>query len=93
MKVHETKKQPEIKCIILPSKVTLTLGGELIMTTEREKLWNLNRDDVDMEETYGDVKDIRDTKDLDYNFDARDLKIEDKTDSESLKKLGRQVED
>lgn len=63
------------------------------MTTEKEKLWNLNRDDIDMEETYGDVKDIRNTKDLDYNFDARDLKIEDNADSEALKKLGRQVED
>lgn len=63
------------------------------MTVDRQKLWNLDRDNIDMEETYSDVKDIRDTKDVDYDFDARDLKIEDKKDSESLKKLGRQVVD
>lgn len=57
------------------------------MNKTNEKERDFGRDDVDMEENYGDVQDIRNTKDLEYDFDSRDFENQD------LKELGRQVTD
>lgn len=59
------------------------------MSTKKVKPWNPKKDHMGMKESYGEVKDIRDREELDYNFDARDLKFEDKADLKLSKKQGK----
>lgn len=57
------------------------------MSTKKVKPWDPKKDHMGIKESYSEVKDIRDKENLDYNFDARDLKFEDRAD---LKFSGKQ---
>ena len=59
------------------------------MSTKKVKPWDPKKDHMGMKESYSAVKDIRDKEDLDYNFDARDLKFEDNADLKLSKKHGK----